>query len=374
MLAVCGAIQPDDLEDGIHAAAADLRGGSLETTIRCVGSWSDNSRDQRCRYENLYLMEGEFWALSLSPLGEHQVLTTPRNPCEGPACPGADGLWMRAPFVPRERVFRSGEALEQFVHQNVRDRLAGQSILNWALTPQNFGHVVWDELFAGFHSARTLGFDVLNTTTTRVIEVARDIPELRSTIGFKVFERFWGASMHVDDIWSKGGGVRLDSVVAGVGDSGMSWRTSDYLSQFHAATPSLEQFVTRFHRRHGEAPPAAERCPGGVCRVALIRNKRQWCALAEAEHVLRSHGFEVQVLDLGSKGGTHAHLGALSKVDIYVSSVGTAMTAAPFLGRGSVVVNLGWVDGFWDEYVPPPALHRPSPLLCCVALVEHSDP
>ena len=182
MLAVCGAIQPDDLEDGIHAAAADLRGGSLETTIRCVGSWSDNSRDQRCRYENLYLIEGEFWALSLSPLGEHQVLTTPRNPCEGPACPGADGVWMRAPFVPRERVFRSGEALEQFVHQNVRNRLAGQSILNWALTPQNFGHVVWDELFAGFHSARTLGFDVLNTTTTRVIEVARDIPELRSTI------------------------------------------------------------------------------------------------------------------------------------------------------------------------------------------------
>ena len=80
-------------------------------------------------------------------------------------------------------------------------------------------------------------------------------------------------------------------------------------------------------------------------------NKRDWGDLQATSHALQLRGFDSRVVDYGTLGDFPKQLNYLRTVDIFVSSVGTAITSSPFLGHGSVVVNVGWKDGFWEEYL-----------------------
>ena len=334
-----------------HQAGNDRRRmpNSLETSIECVGECCEATRNRRCRYENLYILNEELWALRLTPLvdsSKHQVLTRTRNPCLKPPCTKIGDAWhWGQPFVPKERLFSSETALEEFVASQVSMEYDGQSILSWTMTPQNIGHAIWDELFASYDLALATRLN-LDQDSAWIELASSDRAKDETNVGNILFERFWGQRWHVDDLPSC---VRLHHAVAGVGDSGMVTRNQNYTSQMSPEV--LEPFVSRIFARHDVALPETQRCEGGTCRVALIVNKRHWANLEATSEALRSRGFESLAFDFAKMGGVSEQLAFLRTTDIVASSVGTAMTAVPFLGRGSVVINVGWHDGFWDEYL-----------------------
>ena len=86
------------------------------------------TRNRRCRYKNLYL----FGALRLTSLVDslkHQVLTWTRHTCLKPPCSkNGDAWYWGQPFVPKDSLFPSETALEDFVTSQVSMEYDGRSI------------------------------------------------------------------------------------------------------------------------------------------------------------------------------------------------------------------------------------------------------
>ena len=82
------------------------------------------TRNRRCRYKNLYL----FGALRLTSLVDslkHQVLTWTRHTCLKPPCSkNGDAWYWGQPFVPKDSLFPSETALEDFVTSQLSEPLS----------------------------------------------------------------------------------------------------------------------------------------------------------------------------------------------------------------------------------------------------------
>ena len=100
-------------------------------------------------------------------------------------------------------------------------------------------------------------------------------------------------------------------------------------------------------------------------KALLLPNKREWGDLGAmvkainsrlaSYHPSTSSGtlFRVmaQVFDWSEFNTMQTQLEVLRDVDIYVSSVGTALTLQYILPDTSVVINVGHEDGFWEEHL-----------------------
>lgn len=344
--------------DATRKESIDGHDHDLQTRIRCTGECCYPAQARRCMYENLYFHNGTFWVFSI---GQYRLLE------EGLQVSKYSREW-ESPFVPQERMFDTETSLLLFVNQNNLEEKQGTTLLVWSGTPFNFGHAVFDELFPAFLRLIQLGVQNMVNETFHLVEMNTGVAvEWRDSFPTKIKEKFLGGSSdNVLDL-PKDRLIRYAQVAVGSGDAGMMWRNEFWESSFYSmeAGPSvmntpIHAFRERMYLRHDTPPPLprthSTQNRANVLRVILIHNKRSWTDLQAAADAIRRaksgyYTFHVEVIDWPQvSNGFAGHLRVLQQTDIYVSSVGTALTAAPFMSDAGVVVNVGWEDGFWDEY------------------------
>jgi len=253
----------------------------------------------------------------------------------------------------------------------------------------NFGHHVLEAIYAAWTSTAKFGLEnetiCFVTTPGSVPHNSPDGKPLSadldpsSTFGGcprVVWEELTAVS--TERRW-----VRFDQFIFGASGSGMEHRNEYYEASMHDpgaddVTYLPRRFRSRMYDSYSVLQPQGRKSSGGdrvrnkngliEIRAALLPNKRDWgnlnamsdainTQLASYTPTLGVSGqvdktrISAQVVDWSQYNTLRSQLELLRTIDIYISSVGTALTLQYFLPDGAIVVNVGYEDGFWEEHL-----------------------
>lgn len=297
--------------------------------------------------------------------------------------PGHDVLLFAGPRVKR---FASESDLEAHVSMLLEDGKLKkrQNVHVMFENHWNFGHHVLEAMYAAWMG--TAKFDLENetlcfiTTPGSVPHNGPDgkplNPDLDPTSTFGGCPRIVWEELTALPI---GRWIHFDKIVLGASGAGMEHRNEFYeASMYDPYAEDIMYLPRRFRSRMYDSYSIRrpqERASSGEHRVRgddgaihlkalLLPNKREWGELGAMVYAINSGLASYQPLNSGMKfqvtaqifdwskfNTMKAQLEVLRNVDIYVSSVGTALTLQYFLPDTSVVINVGHEDGFWEEHL-----------------------
>jgi hypothetical protein len=312
------------------------------------------------RYRNLYFRDGAFYALVLAGERERfaparvEVLGCSRTPERG-ALGSRD--WVlpghaAAVFAPAVLALDSEDAIRALVGVGA-SAAAG---VHWALPAChdgralsihfNLGHAVLDELFPAWNGLRKFGLEDA--------DFAVMLPDARADYSqnHEIFARFAGRPLEDLSEWPRGRWVRVETVLAGAGWTGLNAVSPTYQMSpppLGPARDALRRFRDRMHLRHGlPASPRRRLSTDGRAldrplRVLLVPNKRSYGVLSELARAAERAcpGVEAEALDFREAFLWEDQLAAFGAADIYVSGIGTGFVGSFLLPDGAVAINLG---------------------------------
>eukprot|EP00960_Hanusia_phi_P016932 498426-Hanusia_phi.AAC.2 len=298
----------------------------------------------------------------------HMTFLVTRGPCRKHVCKNLSDPWMwQKPFVPRQRSESQSEPNLAKMCSNV----VGISFYIAGCTSFNFGHAMWDCLYPAFLSMTLTGVvrAPWNVDFRLVFSGNDDFVDLRSKLFMEVFSG--KEILELKKIVSNKC-LRFEYMVVGIGDKGHMTRNEYYESQLYArhylddskSVSPLHIFRKRLFCRYQLPVPERRFCEFKqtcVINVTVIRNKRfftdldglcrvvngvtNWSSLNRSNIL-----FRCTILDWAVQRSLKEQLKFLSWQNIYYSSVGTALMSQAFLPYGSVVVNTGYLNGFWEDF------------------------
>lgn len=286
---------------------------------------------------------------------------------------------------PRVKRFATESNLEAHVAMLLKDRklTRRQDVHTMFENHWNFGHHVLEAMYAAWMGTAKFGLEnetiCYVTTPGSVPHNGPDgkplNPDLDPT------STFGGCPLVV---WEEltappiGRWIQFDKVVLGVSGAGMEHRNDFYeASMYDPYAEDVTYLPRRFRSRMYDSysiERPLERSKSGEYRVRgddgaihlkalLLPNKREWGDLGAMFYAIDSglasyqssngarYRVTAQIFDWSKFNTMRAQLEVIRDVDIYISSVGTALTLQFFLPDTSVVINVGHEDGFWEEHL-----------------------
>ena len=331
-------------------------GNVTETTCLsdcCTGPVQDRS----CVFTNLYFFNGEFYILANAentPKNESiRTLTYSRNPRrKEPAVLATDFQWVRGLFQPK---------MTTVLGPNTTTK-TGTYLFLTRSTPFNWGHTVLDDLLPIYHSLLEHNFP--HNLSFAIVNHMFDRPSSDSASNEEILKVFSGNEMqwlglYPQDIW-----ICFEKFIVGSGQKGARSVNKNY--QINGEKLNLLNFFrNRFYERYNYTAPIPRssslgtRAKNATLSAIFIVNKRDLGSI-DAHVQAINGGVRASKVDL-SRIPFAQQLLVFRTTDIYISGVGTAITACFLLPDGAIVINLGGhhirshaqskIIGYWEENI-----------------------
>ena len=250
----------------------------------------------------------------------------------------------------------------------------------------NWGHHVMENMYASWMATSKFGLEnqticfvsapgARRNGTTRSLPPAMDPMTTFGGCPSTTWEELIGRPGRA------GTWMRFDHWVFGISGYGMMHRTHHYEASFFqheddAAMHFPALFRHRMYSRYAIEAPVLRSISNErrrrrrissesdevLLNALIVPNKRPWGNLTAMANMINEQlkrieiaGYFVsvsaEVFNWRSQNTMTKQLSVIRQTDIYISSVGTALTLQSFLPDGSVVINVGYDSGYWDEYI-----------------------
>jgi len=334
-------------------SSEEKRVGSLMTKVKCKGE----ARNKTCDFKNLYYEGGKDPTWHILLLKGHEVVDT-------------TGLSFASKYggpVPiAVTKFDNRKDAVAFLKRSKPKQHHGLSLIYAAMWHQNMGHALWDGLYPAYTSLVQWGRqdEKFRSVVDHNSECYQANTEDGRCMSEGVFKKFgmgdWISmqDLHESDRWH----CFTDAVV-GSGNRGARVINRDYSLPNGREMNAVRFFRDRMYKAHGLEPPAARaysaqhRYGPRSMRGIIVHNSKY----SKTEKVMMTHlatavgsmatqfteddgvvgSTNFQYVDLSDLASFKQQLELIQHTDVHMSAVGAAASLAPFLGDGSVHVNLG---------------------------------
>jgi len=289
------------------------------------------------RYRNLYTYQQDLCYFSVGPV-ELPIVNTFRG---------------QNPWAPKVKVFNTGEELRSFVDSLGIEEEEELTVFHECIWHPNIGHAFWDGLYPAYLALVKFGykdadFNLMCYDFSNAEGILAGSPFLKFC-GGKIISRWFPNKL-------KPSPVRYKTVVAGAGMCGSTAMTTDYHLYGQKEYDGLALFRERMLACYGLPidKPVNEKP-----KAIIIRNKRyspeevailqqaakDLAPLLDIKWVDFYWDYKNDALPLeGIATRFEAQLKDYVDVDIQITGPGTGMMYTPFLKKGAVNINLGWLE------------------------------
>ena len=342
-------------DDGVHSS--DSMVSQYQSSVDCVDNCCTFPHSNRtCKYHNLYFFNGLFYVFTMEndrrfDPSRSEVLNCAR--CPEKSFVGSrdwvfDSHHKSNVFVPERKGFRTAAEVDEFFQGKPVELRSGthflfahchdgfEGAIHW-----NLGHALLDELFPAWYGLLKFGLE----DEDFAILVRRARAEYSQN--HEIFAAFSGRPLEDMDEWPPDTWIRLETVLAGVGHTGLNSVSRDYRLS-GTRRNSLKLFRNRMFARFGIRPSPERRVssagrPRRPLRAVLVPNKRGMGDLDGHARAARAKcpGVEASVVDFRESFLWEAQLRIFREADVYVSGIGTGFVGSFLVADGAVAVNLG---------------------------------
>lgn len=195
----------------------------------------------------------------------------------------------------------------------------------------NIGHGLWDGIYPAYVSLCKWGYE-----NQDFVYITTEMSN-QQTLAYEPTKLFTGV-----DIWDRynlpNEIIKINTLIVGTGQCGNLVMGKDY-TLYGGKWNALEKFKNRLYEKYNITHKPRNAQP----KIVWIENKRYKTAEKELIQTICNE-LNIEWVEYSNIGRFKEHLEYFSDIDIQITGPGTGMMYSPFLKKGSVIINLGWME------------------------------
>jgi hypothetical protein len=288
--------------------------------MNCSYSVIDSKENLTIKFKNLYIIDGKI-----------KYLTTDEN-CKLPVA----NKWLNVyTWSPEIQYFKSTEALEKYVKNYSLDEI-NLAVLSDNYFYGNVGHALWDGFYGAYLGALKFGYE-----NEDIQYITTDFSNTK-TLAYEIAKTFFGEEKILNyQSLDPNKSAKISTLIVGVGTASNLVMTQKY-KLYGKSYDGIERFKNRMYKRFN----LNSNLSVGK-KAIIIDNKRYNSNEREILHKVINHfkeKIDIKYIDWRNYPSFSDQLKELESVDIHISGPGTGMMYMPFLKKGAVNINLGYME------------------------------
>jgi hypothetical protein len=285
---------------------------------------ADDQDNLSVKYTNLYSFNGEFLFLTTDPS----------------ANPPYVNKWTNTyGWRPTVKIFETEEQIKDYVNSFDQREEVELALLSDNLWYGNVGHALFDGFYPAYLASVKFGYDnepfvyLADNWTNRAVTANQGI------------ELFSGHEVRSYPNLGRDKLIIFKTLISGTGRTGNRVINEEY-KLYGGKYNALEKFKHRMLKACGATP---DKSTEGPIKIAIINNKRYSKDEQDTLHaILRYYRsdktVDIRMIDWSNYPSFSEQMKIVQEIDIHVTGPGTGMMYMPFLKKGAVNVNLGYME------------------------------
>lgn len=283
-------------------------------------SVADSTENLTVKYENLYIIDGKI-----------KYLTTDGS-CQLPVA----NKWLNVhTWKPEIQLFDSSDTLEKYLKNHSLDEIS-LAVLSDNHFYGNVGHAIWDGFYGAYLGALKFGYEDEN-----IQYITTDFSNTK-TLAYEIAKKFFGEENILNyHTLNPDKSTQIKTLIVGMGTASNLVMTQQY-KLYGKPYDGVEKFKKRMYKRFNL------NCNLSIGKRAIIIDNKRYNSneresLRKAVDYFREK-IDIKYIDWKNYPSFSNQLKELESVDIHISGPGTGMMYMPFLKKGAVNINLGYME------------------------------
>jgi hypothetical protein len=275
------------------------------------------------KYENIYAIDGELFYFTLN---------------KDQAVPSVNKFTNASGWQPRIKYFQDLNEMDKYINSFVNKQTIELSVLgdNW------WKH---NALFDGFYPLylALVKFNYINDDFVLLSDTWNE----KQLIAYDIITKFSGNQMMDYYNLDKSKFIHFKTLVAGTGNTGNRVMNKKYTIYGEKEYNALSHFKSRMLTRHSinvDRPINT----GSNINIIIIENKRystdELVAINKLIEYYKNIGINIKYVDWSKYPSFTEQMKQIEDADVHISGPGTGMMRMPFLKKGAVNINLGYME------------------------------
>jgi len=285
----------------------------------------DTDQQLSIRYHNIYAINGELTYLTTN---DQQL-------------PLVNKFTNTSSWRPVTKIFRTASELDTYVQSLGTINECELAALCECWWNHCIGHALFDGLYPIYLALVKFGYH------DKSFVLLSDVWN-KDVMAYDIVTRFSGHELQPYTQLDKNTVIRFKILVAGTGSTGNRVMNQNYTLYGEKEYNALTLFKERMLSRYGIAN--SPRDPNNsIVNIIIVDNKRysqyeRWAITQIIEHYLKNNISSISYVDWSRYPTFEEQLKVINQTDIQITGPGTGMMYMPFLRKGSVNINLGYIE------------------------------
>lgn len=294
-----------------------------------------NTENISVKYENIYAIDGELFYFTLD---KNQVL------------PNVNKFTNTSSWQPRIKYFKDFNEIDIYINSFVNKETIELSVLGDNWWKHNIGHALFDGFYPLYLAL--VKFNYINNDFVLLSDTWVE----KQLMAYDIITKFSGNQIMDYYNLDKSKFIHFKTLVAGTGNTGNRVMTKTYTLYGEKEYNALSYFKYRILTRHGINVNRPINT-GKNINIIIIANKRysadETVAINKLVDYYQNSGINIKYVDWGKYTSFTEQMKQLEDIDIHISGPGTGIMYMPFLKKGAVNINLGYMERSQTNYARP---------------------
>lgn len=275
------------------------------------------------KYNNIYAIDGQLYYFSLSPVD----------------LPITNKFTNAAPWKPIVKLFKNEREISEYLITFDKREEIELSVIgdNWWYG--NIAHALFDGLYPIYVALVKFGY------ASRNFVLLSSDWDNKKTMSYDVMTKFCGSPIMEYNKLDRSKLYCIKTLIAGTGMTGNRVVNKDYTLYGQNEYNALTLFKNRMLSAYDLS---VDKPINSKLKVIIIKNKRfspaEEMAIGQILHIYKNK-LDIKYIDWHHDYSSFAdQMKEIENVDIQITCPGTAMLYLPFLKRGAVNINLGYIE------------------------------
>ena len=240
-------------------------------------------------------------------------------------------------WIPEVKIFESNEKIEEYLNTFKSKEEVELSVYGDTLWYGSAGHALWDGLYPLYLALVKFGYENSSFTLLTTEWINKKI------ITYKGINAFCGNTLMEFPFLDQNTLIHFKTLVAGTGRAGSTIINPEY-EMYGRKYNGVALYKNRMLNSH---QIQIDKPINDTPKVAIINNKRYTSSEIDILNQITEHFKDIcniNLIDWGNYNSFEEQLKELEDIDIHISGPGTGIVYMPFLKKGAVNINLGYIE------------------------------
>ncbi len=285
-----------------------------------------NTENISVKYENIYAINGDLFYFTLN---------------KDEKLPSVNKFTNTSGWAPNIKTFKDLNQMNKYINSFTNRQTVALSVLGDNWWKHNIGHALFDGFYPLYLAL--VKFNYIHNDFVLLSDTWND----KKIMAYDIITKFSGNQIIDYYNLDKSKFIHFKTLISGTGNTGNRVMTKEYRLYGEKEYNALSYFKNRILSRHGiniDKPLNT----GNDVKIIIISNKRystyEISNLNQIVTYYKDKGINIKYINWSNYSSFTEQMKELEDVDIHISGPGTGIMYMPFLKKGAVNINLGYME------------------------------